>query len=200
MKNPLTLKILFLKVKNKDKDAFGKFYDLYVSRIHRFIFFKVNSVHDAQDLTSEVFLKVWQYIKEDKEIINLNAFVYMVARNSVIDFYRQKSKKEEREELIEADCPPGVIDEKNDLAHKQSLSFDISNVLEGLDNLKDEYKEIVVLRYLDELSISEISQVLGKSKGAIRILTHRALNALKDCLKKNESQRSNQTTQNTEIS
>ncbi|MFA6422381.1 MAG: RNA polymerase sigma factor [Candidatus Buchananbacteria bacterium] len=194
MKNPLIEKILFLKVKNKDKEAFGKFYDLYISRIYRFIFFKVNSVHDAQDLASEVFLKVWQYVREDKEIKNLNAFTYMVARNSVIDFYRQKSKKGDREELIEENCIPRVIDEDNDLAEKHNLSIDIASVLAGLDNLKDEYKEIVVLRYLDELSIEEISQVLGKSKGAIRILTYRALNALKDCLKKNESQRSNQTT------
>lgn len=186
MKIRLSEKILFLKVKHKDKEAFGKFYDLYVPRIYRFIFFKVNSTHDAQDLTSEVFLKVWQYVKEDREILNLNAFTYMVARNSVIDFYRQKSKKDDKEQLIEENAIPRIIDERGDLAEKQSISFDVQNVLDGLENLKDEYKEVVVLRYLDELSIEEISQILGKSKGSVRVLIFRALNALKNSVNKNE--------------
>ncbi len=195
MKNPLAEKILFLKVKNKDKEAFGKFYDSYVPRIYRFVFFKVNSVHDAQDITSEVFLKMWQYIREDREIKNLNAFIYMVARNSVIDFYRQKSRKEEKEDRISDDALPRVIDEDNDLARKQALSFDVQNVIKGLDSLKDEYKEVVVLRYLDELSIEEISQILGKTKGSVRVLVHRALGALKKCLNTNEAEGTDRTTE-----
>jgi RNA polymerase sigma-70 factor (ECF subfamily) len=183
MRNHLTEKILFLKVKNKDKEAFGKFYDLYISRIYRFIFFKVNSIHDAQDITSEVFLKIWQYVKEDRDIKNLNAFTYMVARNSVIDFYRQRSKKEDREETIEENRMPMIIDEDSDLLKKQNISFDVQRMMAGLDNLKDEYKEIIALRFLDELSIEEISQILGKTKGTIRVLIHRALNALKGCVK-----------------
>ncbi len=186
MRNPLKEKILFLKVKNKDKEAFGQFYDLYVTRIYRFIFFKVNSVHDAQDLTSEVFLKVWQYIKEDKSIKNLNAFIYMVARNSVIDFYRSRSKKEEIEGPVEENYMPHIIDEDSDLQNKFIISSEVQETLKGLECLKDEFKELIILKYLDELSTSEISQVLGKSKGAIRVSIHRALNALKDCLKNNE--------------
>ncbi len=179
MRNRLAEQILFLKVKNKDKEAFGKFYDLYISRIYRFIFFKVNSVSDAQDLTSEVFLKLWQYIRDGKKIENLNAFIYMIARNSVIDFYRQRSRRDEKEELIEENNPPRIIDERNDLASQQAISSEVSAMLKGLENLKDEYKEVIVLRYLDELSITEISDVLNKSKGSVRVLIHRALNVLK---------------------
>ena len=179
MRNRLAEQILFLKVKNKDKEAFGKFYDLYISRIYRFIFFKVNSVSDAQDLTSEVFLKLWQYIRDGKKIENLNALIYMIARNSVIDFYRQRSRKDGREELIEEKHLPQIIDEDSDLASKMEISTDVQTMLKGLENLKDEYKEVIVLRYLDELSITEISDVLNKTKGSVRVLIHRALNVLK---------------------
>ena len=179
MRNRLAEQILFLKVKNKDKEAFGKFYDLYISRIYRFIFFKVSSVSDAQDLTSEVFLKLWQYIRDDKKIENLNALIYRIARNSVIDFYRQKSRRDDREELIEENHLPQIIDEANDLADKQAISSEVKVMLKGLENLKEEYKEVIVLRYLDELSITEISDVLNKSKGSVRVLIHRALNVLK---------------------
>jgi RNA polymerase sigma-70 factor (ECF subfamily) len=177
MKNPLAQKILFLKVKNQDPDAYGQFYDLYVKRIYRFIFFKVNSVSDTQDITSEVFLKVWQYLKEGKEVKNLNAFVYLIARNSVVDFFRARQRQAEN---LQTDGLPEVADKNQDLLGRQILESDLNSTLKGLNNLKDEYREIIVLRFLDELSISEIAEVLNKSKGSVRILLHRALKALKD--------------------
>ena len=175
----LDAKIILLKLKNKDKDAYAQFYDLYVDRIYRFIFFKVNSEIEAQDLTSEVFLKLWQYLKDEKEIKNLNALVYTIARNKIIDFYRQKSKKEENEEALGPDHHP-IIDEKIDLKKERELDSDLASILGGLKNLKDEYKEVLVLRFLDELSISEISEVLKKPNLSIRVLIHRATKALKE--------------------
>ena len=181
MNNPLKKKILFLRVKGQDKEAYGQFYDLYVSRIYRFIFFKINSVSDAQDLTSEVFLKLWQYLREGREITNLNSFTYMIARNSVVDFYRSKNHK--IHESIETEELAQVADEKSDLMSQQIQGGQIDEVLKGLSGLKDEYKEVVVLRFLDELSIGEIAEVLGKNKGAVRVLIHRALKALKENIK-----------------
>ncbi len=181
MKNPLEKTILFLKVKNKDKEAYGRFYDLYATRIYRFIFFKINSVSDAQDLTSEVFLKLWQYIKEDKEIKNLNAFTYMVARNTVIDFYRSKVRKEDSvEEVEESDLANTPAGNRADPLAQQIVNSDLNQVLKGLENLKDEYKEVIILKYLDELSTGEIAEVLNKSRGAVRVLLHRAAKALKE--------------------
>jgi RNA polymerase sigma-70 factor (ECF subfamily) len=176
MKNPLAEKILFLRVKNKDHEAYGQFYDLYVDRIYRFIFFKINSEDDAKDLTSEVFLKTWQYIKDNRNVKNLNAFIYMVARNSVIDFYRSRSKKQETEELI-GESHNNISDDS--LLLQKMKEFEVADLLKALNTLKDEYREIIILRYLDELSVKEIALVLKKSPGAVRILVYRALNALK---------------------
>lgn len=181
MYNPLAKRILFLKVKNQDPEAYGQFYDGYVARIYRFIFFKVNSAPDAQDLTSEVFLKLWQYIKEGKEIRNLNAFVYMIARNSVIDFYRQKARDRESVSLDSGEAGE-IKDEKKDLWQERMLSSDLENVLKGLEHLKDEYKEVIILRFLDGLPIAEIAQILNRSNGSIRVLLHRATRALKENL------------------
>jgi RNA polymerase sigma-70 factor, ECF subfamily len=187
MKNPFAEKILFLRVKNKDHQAYGEFYDLYIDKIYRFIYFKVNSVDDAQDLTSEVFLKVWQHIRDDKKIRNLNAFTYMVARNAVIDFYRQKCRKEENEESA-TDNNITLIDQESDLLVKQIKDSEAAEVLAELKHLKDEYREAIILHYLDQLSIKEIAQVLNKTPGASRVLIHRATNALKEAVnKKNQT-------------
>lgn len=179
MKNPLNQKILFLKIKSQDKEAYSQFYDLYVARIYRFIFFKVSSINDAQDLTSEVFLKVWQYIKEGKEIKSLKAFIYMVARNTVIDFYRQRNQ-----DLHSINDPefPDLPDSNYNELQKQIVGSDLEVVLKGINGLKDEYREVIVLRFLDELSIKEISDILQKTPGAVRVLLHRALKSLKDSL------------------
>jgi len=184
MNNPIANKILFLRVQNKDHEAFGQFYDLYVDKIYRFIFFKVNSAEDAKDLTSEVFLKTWQYIKNDKAIKNLNAFIYMVARNCVIDLYRQRARKGDNEEFIgEANLAlPGG---DNQLL-KHIRQAELAEALKALSVLKDEYREVIVLHYLNELSAREISQILDKSPGAVRVLLYRALNALKSTINKSK--------------
>lgn len=179
MNNPIAKKILFLRVQNKDHEAYGQFYDLYVDKIYRFVFFKVNSTEDAKDLTSEVFLKTWQYIKNDKAIKNLNAFVYMVARNCIIDFYRDRSRKDDNEEFInEAHMAIG----EDNLLLKQINKAEIAEILKAMTQLKDEYREAIILHYLNELSAKEMSQILDKSPGAVRVLLYRALNSLKSAI------------------
>ncbi len=179
MKSPFSDKILFLKITKLDPEAYGQFYDLYIEKIYRFIFFKVNSTTDAQDLTSETFLKLWQCLKEGKEIKNLNSFVYTIARNLVIDFYRRNARREQ--ETIDQEELNKIPDE-TDFLQKQDVDAQLQGVLGGLDKLKDEYREVIVLRFLNELSISEISGVLGKSGGSVRVLLHRAMKTLKESI------------------
>ncbi|MFA6526116.1 MAG: RNA polymerase sigma factor [Candidatus Buchananbacteria bacterium] len=183
MNNPIVTKILFLRVQNKDHEAYGQFYDLYVDKIYRFVFFKVNSTEDAKDLTSEVFLKTWQYIKNDKVIKNLNAFVYMVARNCIIDFYRERSRKDDNEEFIN-EAHLAIGGDSPLLKHIKQA--EISEVLKAMSQLKDEYREAIILHYLNELSAKEMSQILEKSPGAVRVLLYRALNALKSTINKSK--------------
>lgn len=181
MKNPFADKILFLRVIKKDSEAFGQFYDLYVDRIYRFIYFKISSTEDAKDLTSEVFLRTWQYIKDDKAIKNLNAFIYMVAKNSIIDFYRSRARKEENEEFVSIGHLN--ISDDSQLA-KQISNSDMEEVLKSLAALKDEYREVIVLHYLNELSIKEIALILDKTPGNVRVLLYRALTGLKGAVNK----------------
>ena len=88
-------KILLIRLKKRDPEAFARVYDMYVTPIYRFIYFKVSRRQDAEDLTSEVFMKVWKYVATtDEDIENLRALLYRSARNIVIDFYRSNAKRE----------------------------------------------------------------------------------------------------------
>jgi len=177
-------KFLIHKVRqSKDAEAYGELYDFYVNRIFRFILFKVGSKEVAEDITSQVFLKTWEYINDSsKKIGNFNALLYKIARNLVIDHYRQKSR-----EFVGTDEDQFKnIKDKRDIKGETDVRLDVANIEKHLSKLKDVYREVVILKYIEEFSTVEMSEIMGKTKGNIRILVHRALKALKQLTEQEE--------------
>jgi len=160
------------------RKTFGQIYDRYIEKIYRFIFFKVNSQEIAEDLASETFLKTWEVFKNGKEIENMQAFLYKTARNLVIDYYREKGKVQ----IVSADNPL-ITDPSQNLEEKEMLRSDINVVKGALTNLKEDYQNVIIWHYLDDLPIQEISNMLGRTEEATRVLLHRALEALKNEIK-----------------
>lgn len=185
MSRSLKEQYLFLKLRTtRDPEVFGKLYDIYVDQIYRFIYFKVGRKEEAEDLTGDVFLKTWQYINEmGSEVIdNLRAFLYQTARNAVIDFYRSRDQREFVALPEEDDEKPTmeIVDEKQDLVEKIELASDLEEVKKALQKIREEYREIIILRFVEEMSVKETAEILGKSEGAVRVLLHRAVAALKE--------------------
>lgn len=177
-------KLLLLRLKKKDPEAFAQLYGLYVTPIYRFIYFKVATRQDAEDLTSEVFLKIWQYITEtDHRIDNLRALLYRTARNLVIDTYRKKAK---RDLVQDSEVLNTIEDERQQsLLSNIETGMEMENIELVLRRIKDDYREIIILHYIEELSIGEIAKILDKSKGSVRVALHRALKVARELLKKN---------------
>lgn len=163
------------------KKQFSKIYDQYLDKIYRFIFFKVNSKEEAEDLTSEVFLRTWHAF-QNSEIKDFRAFLYQTARNLVTDYYRKKSK----ENPLSLENLP-QIEDKNSLQEKIEKNFDFNFVWEKMKNLREDYQEALFLRYVDGYSIKEIAQILGKTPDNTKVLLHRALLALKKECNQNPS-------------
>jgi len=168
------------QLKNRDREAFIKVYDENVNDIHRFIYFKVGNHEEANDLTSMVFLKTWNYIQNDKleSSKTLRALLYKIARNIVIDHYREKGGKK-AVSLDDEDNRIEIVDEKQDLSGDLEDKVNMELIQEKLPLLKEEYREVVIMRFINDLSLEEISDINGKSRGNNRVLIHRALNALK---------------------
>jgi RNA polymerase sigma-70 factor (ECF subfamily) len=161
------------------RKIFGQIYDRYINKIYRFIFFKVNSQEIAEDLASETFLKTWEVFKnEEKSIENMQAFLYRTARNLVIDYYREKGKVQ----IVSVDNP-SITDPSQNLEEKEILRSDVNIVKAALTNLKDDYQNVIIWHYLDDLPIQEISYILGRTEDATRVLLHRALESLKKEIK-----------------
>ncbi len=183
MKNLLTVgreKVLLVKVKCKNKSAFIEAYDAHVDQIYRFIYFKVSNKDDANDLTSQVFLKAWNYIQDSgiKEVNSLKALFYKIARNTVIDFYRSNKNVLN----VPIDGLEGLLKYENDIESEIDNKRELDVIAAKMFKLKSEYREVLIFYYVDELSTTEIAKILGKTNGNVRVLLHRALKALKTIL------------------
>lgn len=160
---------------SKSKEEFNQIYDSCIDKIYRFVYFKVNSEDVAQDICSEAFLKGWQAFSHDKNIENPQAFLYQIARNLVIDHYREKGKNQ----TVSIDVVP-VTDSNIDLEKSATKNSDMEMIRTCLGDLKEDYQELVIWHYVDDYSIPEIAQMTNKSEGSVRVMLHRALKALKN--------------------
>jgi RNA polymerase sigma-70 factor (ECF subfamily) len=171
------------KLKSRDKEAFVKVYDENVNEINRFVYFKIGKREEANDLTSIIFLKAWNHIQNKtlEDAKTLRSLLYKIARNAVIDYYREHAGRtissiDDEENKID------VADESQDAHEKIEQEDDINLIKSQLPFLKEEYREIIVMRFVNDLSLEEISDITGKTKGNIRVILHRALNALRELI------------------
>ncbi len=160
--------------RDKRKEIFSQIYDKYIDKIYRFIYLKVNSQEKAQDLCSETFLRGWKAFSNGAKIENPQAFLYKTARNLVIDYYRDKGKVK----IVSADNP-FLADPSPSLEEIANLDSDLGRVKEALNELKDDYQNVIIWHYLDDLSIPEISRMLDRTEEATRVLLSRALKAIR---------------------
>lgn len=158
---------------NKRKE-FSKIYDQYINKIYRFIFLKVSSQEITQDLCSETFLRGWEAFQEEK-IENIQAFLYQIARNLVIDHYREKG----RTKVVSPELIP-IADPSPNLEERAIFNSDLEQVKTALVNLKEDYQNAIIWYYLDDLPIQEVAKMLDKSEETARVTLHRALKALKN--------------------
>lgn len=175
------------KLNPGNAEIYAELYDLFVDKIYRFVFFKVNNQEEAQDLTSDVFLRVWQYIQEKKKVGNFKALLYQVAKNRVIDHYRQKSRSDvltDEEILKEIEDARG-----EDFVKEIEIKSEIKSLESFLKQLKAEYQEVLLLKYVEGYSNSEIAKILDKSTSNVRVLAHRALKILQNLI--SEADRNN---------
>ena len=157
----------------EQQEQFSIIYDEYVPKIYRFIYLKVSTKELAEDLSADVFMRVWkEYTKKD--IDNIQAFLYKVARNVLADHYRAP-----KVQIVSVEKVTDILLEEGSLEHDAIIGSDMEQIRVALLTLKDDYQNYVIWRYLDELSVPEIAQITGKSEPSVRVGVHRALRALK---------------------
>lgn len=165
---------LIASTKAGDSSAFGKIYDKFVDQIFRFVFYKVGSQTVAEDLTQNTFLKALEKIAQFRTNTNFQAWLYTIARNEVVDFYRTRKKTVELSSVSELIFEDHI----NDITIKD----EVEKAYQALKNLSSEEQEVIVLHSVEGFSFDEIAAVTRKSAGSLRILKYRALLKLRNIL------------------
>ena len=162
------------------REQFSQIYDQYIEKIYRFVYLKVNSQEIAEDITSNVFTKGWEsFQKQESDIKNPGAFLYQIAMNSVVDYYRQKG----RTNIVSIDSIPQIADLGISAHDKAIFNADVNAVKESIYKLKKDYQDILIWHYLEDMPVAEIAKIMDKPQGTIRVMLHRGLKDLKGLIK-----------------
>ncbi len=155
-----------------DAEAFGQLYDAFIDRVYRFVFFRVTDVETAEDLTSQVFLKAWENLESYRPKGPFLAWLYAIARNTVIDNYRT------RKQTVSLDEAAPIAAQDDKLDEHLELEFEMKSLQAAMQHLTEEQKEVLILKFIADYDTSQIARRMGKSEGAVRALQMRALQAL----------------------
>jgi RNA polymerase sigma-70 factor (ECF subfamily) len=164
---------------DKKKAQFSTIYDQYIDKIYRFVYLKVSSQEIAEDITSKVFLKGWESYAKQADIVSPGSFLYRIASNAVIDHYREKGKMK----IVSTEVAPQIIDNRTSIHDSVVLGSDVQLVKSAIQNMKEDYQNVIIWHYLDGMDVPEIALAMDKPAGTVRVMLHRGLKVLKDELK-----------------
>lgn len=157
-----------------NQEAFARLYDIYFDKIYRYVYLKVSSSAEAEDLTQDVFLKALEAISSYKwRHVPFASWLFRIAHNEVIDHYRKQGKRE----LTQLN--DRVYEMKDDPVLVAEQSVERGELMAALQKLSPAQREVISLRFGAELSIAEVARTLGKREGTVKALQYSAMVALR---------------------
>lgn len=169
-------------MKHEVEQRFKEAFEAYADELFRHAVLRLSNRERAHEITQECFLKVWQYVSRGEEVREMRPFLYRTLRNLIIDEYR-KAKSYSLDEMLEGDDGAQMetsllADEANEMEQAMDR-FDGSRAIEVLKVLPEPYREAIVLRYVESLSIAEVAERMGESENVTSVRIHRGLKKLK---------------------
>lgn len=168
------------KMQNDIQKKYLQIYDKQADAIFRHCYFRTSDRERALDIMQETFTKTWEYIAKGGEVKNIRAFLYKVANNLLIDYYRKK-----RAVSLDAITEKGVEFASQDSEHDAKHKTDVSLALEYLDVLDEGHKQVLLMRYVDDMKVKEIANMLNETENAVSVRIHRATKKIQTHLEKN---------------
>lgn len=158
-----------------DPEAFGMLYERYVKRIYNYVYFRTGSHEDAEDLTSHVFQRAVQRLSTYTDRgLPFVAWLYRIAHNVVANWYRDQGRRR----TVPLDSAPSRVRVEGP-EHLVETNAERDQVLTALRKLTAERQQLLILKFIDQMSNAEIGQVLNRSESAIKSLYHRTLEELR---------------------
>lgn len=168
---------LVRRAQQYDNDAIHQLYQTYYPKIYNYAFMQMGDVHAAEDLASDVMLKMIESMQSYKfRGLPFGAWVFRIARNRIIDLHRRRKRRGEvdlSETLSTALANPQVLAER---------AIERGQLQVALKHLTPEQRQVIVLKFIEGFDNRSVGKIMGRSEGAVKSLQHRALGALKRIL------------------
>lgn len=166
-----------------DPEAFSYLYEKNVTRIYNYIYFRIGSATDAEDITSRVFYRAFGHIGNYVEKgVPFSAWLYRIAHNLIANWHRDNMRRKEVPLEDHLDLPHRSEQPEKMLEKNQEMAL----LLKAIRRLTSDRQQLILLKYLEDLSNADIALIMGRSEGAIKSLYHRALISLREEMKKIE--------------
>jgi RNA polymerase sigma-70 factor, ECF subfamily len=156
----------------EDPAAFGRLYDRYVQPIYRYVYSRVGSTHEAEDITSQTFMTAYESLPRYRERGYFSAWLFRIAQSKMNDHFRRSRREvglEAAERIIQREDALGALIQDEELSRLRSL----------IKELNDDERELIRLRYVADLSFVEMAELLGKREDAVKKSFYRLLERLK---------------------
>lgn len=158
-------------------DVFEKLFDDYSEKLYAYAYFHLNSKEEAKDVLSETFVKFWKYIMDNPDLIinSVPSFLYKITRNLIIDYRRRgRIKFDSLDNLFEQgfEFPADLL-----LSEEDKAEFGI--ILKAMDQLKPQDKDILLLRFIEDMPNAEIARIYGITESNVSVRLFRALRSLR---------------------
>ncbi len=172
--------------KTEFNSYFENIYNEHIDQLYRFTLFRVSDKERAIDIVQDVFFKYFKYLTDSIDVeheitLNHKAFLFKTTRNTIIDHYRKK-QSQSLDDLLDSGYE---YSSDEDISHDTSIEIDYKKVIKSLKDLDLESQELIYMRYVDNMSLSEISEIVGQKENTISVKIHRILEKLKQKHEKN---------------
>jgi RNA polymerase sigma-70 factor (ECF subfamily) len=157
-----------------DRSALEELYLLHFDRIYSYLHLSVGTRHDAEDLTTQTFVKMLEAIGRFQwRSVPFSAWLFRIAHNLAMDHFRSNRRWQPEQEVPEA-----VQGEESSAEEQALVSLGETSMLELIERLSPEQRQVLTLKFVFRFSNAEAAAILGKSEGAVKSLQHRALASL----------------------
>lgn len=164
------------KIASGDRKALEEIHTTYYPEIRRFIYFRVDSNQQlAEDLASAIFLRFFEYIARGNTVDHIRGFLFRSAKNELSNYYRDRKVAVDIDEVVMDE-----IADSTDIEGNFDFQLDLQQAQLAIQKLKDEWKDVIIMRFIGDLDYVEIAKITGKSEGAVRVVIHRALKQIRE--------------------
>ncbi len=166
-----------------DKEAFGELYERYLTKIYNYVYYRTGNRQDAEDLTAKVFQRAMSHISAYVERgLPFQAWLYRIAHNLVANWHRDQGRRKiiALDDFVAHSLQSEAPDRRTEEQEEQK------QLMEAVRRLPDDRQQLLVLKFIEQLSNVEIGEIMDRTEGAVKSLYHRTLLALREDLQRGE--------------